>query len=129
MFCTVVPVMGALAIAGVLVAGCWIGQGLWNAMFCLSTTQIGDNMKTILVVTAIWFMVMLSLLAAIPYKFDFGSKRQRRRALEILTHVKCTLWNQRVTTDTCVLWDKGDAEAFNIIQEKLMEVWSEPSNR
>ena len=34
-FCTLVPAMGALAVAGVLVAGCWIGQGLWNTMFCL----------------------------------------------------------------------------------------------
>jgi len=34
-FCLVAPIFGALAVSGILVAGMWIGQGLWNAMFCL----------------------------------------------------------------------------------------------
>lgn len=32
-FCTLVPAMGALAVAGVLVAAMWVGQGLWGMFF------------------------------------------------------------------------------------------------
>ena len=33
LFCTVVPALGTLAVASVLVAAMWIGQGLWGLLW------------------------------------------------------------------------------------------------
>ncbi len=48
--------------------------------------------------------------------------RRRRRALEILTHVKCALWQRQ---NRCGCWQPDAAlYALFIIQEALMKVWA-----
>ena len=47
--------------------------------------------------------------------------RRRRRALEILTHIRCTFWQRQ---NRCGYWQPNDAAALSIIQEALMKVWA-----
>jgi hypothetical protein len=47
--------------------------------------------------------------------------RRRRRALEILTHIKCTLWQRQ---NECHYWQPSDAAAHSIITDALMKVWA-----
>jgi hypothetical protein len=47
--------------------------------------------------------------------------RRRRRALEILTHIKCTFWQRQ---NRCGYWQPNDAAALAVIQEALMKVWA-----
>jgi hypothetical protein len=47
--------------------------------------------------------------------------RRRRRALEILTHIKCSIWQRQ---NKCGYWQPNDAAALSIIQEALMKVWA-----
>ena len=47
--------------------------------------------------------------------------RRRRRALEILTHIKCTIWQRQ---NECHYWQPSDAAALSIIMDALMKVWA-----
>ena len=47
--------------------------------------------------------------------------RRRRRALEILTHIRCTFWRRQ---NECHYRQPSDAAALSIIMDALMKVWA-----
>jgi hypothetical protein len=47
--------------------------------------------------------------------------RRRRRALEILTHIRCSIWQRQ---NKCGYWQPNDDAALSIILQALLKVWA-----